>query len=344
MTPDITVFIGPHHDLTHTSLLHTGLCDLAVTGEIALRYRQPRGADAWLAADPMVVCFEIAGEGRVAIDLRDGEGTSYPIIERVQWYLKRAFSDAEVDRQPAPIKRIMRPFGLNYGCRSARSTRRVLRVIGGSLVAEGRSGWQRLRQYLLTPSAPAFEQGPETGVQPRIAFQTRLWTRDEVAEGEADVLNPERVAMVRALRSAFGDQFVGGLVPTRYALEHHPEDVTPHSSKYVEYLAIKKQCLISVYTRGVEHSLAFKLGETFAASQCLVSVPLKYRLPQPLEDGRNYLLFDTVDQCLAACRRLLADRELAQSMRDANHDYYRREVAPSAHLRQVLARLREPAP
>ena len=66
--------------------------------------------------------------------------------------------------------------------------------------------------------------------------------------------------MVRALKAAFGDRFVGGLMATPLALERYPHDVTPHSSKYAEYLAVKKRCLVSVYTRGVEHSLAFKLG------------------------------------------------------------------------------------
>ncbi len=343
MIPRLTVYLGTRHDLIHTSLLHTGLAALAQRGAITLRYCRPVGDDAWLAADPMVVCVDIDARLRIAIDLRDGEGISQPIIDRVQCYLKRAFSADETARLPASQAQLVQPFGLNYGCRSAASTVRVLAVLGWPLLGEGRSGWQRLRQYLLTPPPTGFEQHPDVPVEPLIAFQTRLWAPEEVAAGEAEALNPDRVAVVRALRAAFGRQFVGGLVPTRFALEHYPHDVTPHSSKYAEYLAIKKRCLISVYTRGVEHSLAFKLGETFAASQCLVSVPLKYQLPSPLENGRHYLLFNTPDECVAACRRLLDDPALAQSMRRANHAFYRDEVEPAAHVQQVLTRVGERA-
>jgi hypothetical protein len=339
MTPQVTVYVGTRHDLVHTSLLHTGLAALASRGAITLAYRRPGGADEWLAADPMVVCVDVGQRLRIAIDLRDGEGVSEPIIDRVQCYLKRAYSADEANRLPEAYARILQPFGLNYGCRSAASTARVLSTLGWPLIAEGRNGWQRIRQYLLTPGPQVFEQGPDTAAEPLIAFQTRLWLPGEIAPGEAEVLNPDRIAIVRALRAAFGQQFVGGLVPTRYALEHFPDDVTPHSSKYAEYLAIKKRCLVSVYTRGVEHSLAFKLGETFAASQCLVSVPLKYQLPRPLEEGRNYLLFNTPDECVAACRRLLDDAALARSMREANHRFYQDEVEPAAHVQRVLSRV-----
>ena len=145
--------------------------------------------------------------------------------------------------------------------------------------------------------------------------------------------------MVRALKREFSDRFIGGLAATDYANERYPDDLTPHSSKNRDYVRLKRRCLIGIYTRGLEHSLAFKLSETFAASQCLVSVPLRYGLPAPLEIGRHYLEFETIDGCIAACHRLLKDLDAAQSMRRANHDYYTREIAPAAHIQRVLDRV-----
>jgi hypothetical protein len=341
MTHSVTVYVSPRHDLIHTSLLHTGFCELAARGAIALRYRRPSGADAWLAGDPIVVCFDVEGAApvRVAVDLRDGEGSSWPIIDRVDRYLKRAFYRPEVERLPPQHGVKLAPFGLNFGCRNGASTWRLLQTIGLPLAAVGKAGLSRLRQYLLTPPISAFELDPSVAVSPRVTFQTRLWTEDEVAPGEAAPLNADRVAMVRALKQAFGDRFAGGLVPTPFALATYPGDVTPHSSKYSDYLKLRKQCLVGVYTRGVEHSLAFKLGETFAASQCLVSVPLRYELPSPIEEGRHYLSFNTPDQCVAACHRLLDDPALASAMRYANHEYYAREVEPAAHVMRMLDRI-----
>jgi len=67
-----------------------------------------------------------------------------------------------------------------------------------------------------------------------------------------------------------------------------------------------------------------------------VSVPLHYELPVPLQQGTHYLEFETVDDCLAACRGLLDDRDLSQTMRRANHEYYTRQIEPAAHMAWVI--------
>jgi hypothetical protein len=345
MTPRVTVYVSPDHDLYHTSLFLSGLCAIEGRGDIDLTYRQPRVGDRWLTADPVVVCLDVEGEERrrIAVDLRDGEGVSGPILDRVDRYLKRAFYIPECDRLPPALAEKMEPFGLNFGMRTGRSTTRLLRTIGWSLVRQGLPGLQKIRQFLWTPTPAVFEQRPDVAVELKVAFQTRLWTAREVPPDEVEPLNAGRVAMVRALKDAFGDRFVGGLMATPLALERYPADVTPHSSKYAEYLALKKRCLVSVYTRGVEHSLAFKLGETLAASQCLVSVPLRYTLPEPLVASTHYLPFDSPEECVAACDRLLSSPADAQAMRRANYDYYRREVEPAAHAAAVIARSLPPA-
>lgn len=336
----VVVYIGPDHDLYHTSRVFTGLSALRRRRAISLRYEVPPAAERWLVADPVVVCLDIhcGTRRRVAVDLRDGLGRSWPIVDRVDRYFKRAFYQPELAELPQHLAAKVQPFGLNYGCRSIDSALSVLARIGPALLRQGRSGLKRIRQYLSTPTSFVFEQEPDAPVEAKVMFQTRLWTEHEVPPDEVRPLNESRVEMVRALRAAFGAQFVGGLVPTSFAREHYPQELTPHPSRYVEYLRLKKRCLVSVYTRGVEHSLAFKLGETLAASQCLVSVPLRYELPRPLTAGENYLAFETPEQAIAACRRLLDDSALADKMRRANHDYYVREVEPAAHIANVLAR------
>lgn len=341
MTTRITVYVGPAHDVVHTSKVLAGFAMLADRGEARVTFRRPPPDDGWLVGDPVVVCVDVEGARsmRVALDLRDGEGFSHPIRDRVDWYFKRAWYRPEVEALPPGLARKVLPFGLNYGCRTWSSTWKFVRAVGLPIAREGASGWRRLRELLAVPTPADFEQGPDVPVEPRVAFQTRLWTADEIVPAEVEPLNMERVALVRALRKAFGRRFAGGLVPTPYALQHFPDDITPHPSKYAQYLAVKKRCLVAVYTRGVEHSLAFKLGETFAASQCLVSVPLRYETPSPIEPGRHYLPFKSVEECIAACEALLGDPARAAAMRRDNHEYYVREVEPAAHVRRVLARV-----
>jgi hypothetical protein len=340
MTPHVEVFVGPDHDLVHTSLVLTGFCELASRGVISLRYCYPKTAsERWLIGDPIVIVCDVHGgqTTRMAIDLRDGEGISEPIVDRVRWYFKRSFYAPERESLVPERRERMLAFGLNFPCRSRRSSARLLAALGGPIALSGRAGIQRLRHYLSTPPPSMFERDPGAPVEPWIHFQPRLWSPEE-APGEWEGVNADRVKMVRALKREFGKRFVGGLVATAYASRHYPDDLTPHSSKYADYLRLKQRCLIGIYTRGLEHSLAFKLSETFAASQCLVSVPLRYELPSPLVAGRHYLEFETPDACIAACHRLLAEDALARSMRQVNHDYYVREIEPAAHLRRVIDR------
>jgi hypothetical protein len=337
----VRVYVGPDHDLYHASLFFSGLCELERRGSITLEYHRPRRHDErWLVGDAVVICVDLIGPPmrRIAIDLRDGEGVSRPILDRVDRYLKRAFHPPELAALPPELAAKVEPYGLNFASRSFVSTVRLLRTIGVPLLLRGRAGWSRLREYLAMPPIEAFEQPPDSPIEATITYQTRLWTQGEVPPGEVEELNAERVAMVRSLRRAFGQRFIGGLIRTPLALAQYPDDLTPHSSKKSEYIARRKRCLVSVYTRGIEHSLAFKLGETLAASQCLVSAPLRFQLPAPLVERQHYLPFATLDQCVDACERLLTSPQLSSEMRHANHEYYRQEVEPAAHVWRVLER------
>jgi hypothetical protein len=52
--------------------------------------------------------------------------------------------------------------------------------------------------------------------------------------------------------------------------------------------------------------------------------------------GRHYLPFESADECIQACHRLLNDSHLSQQMRQANHRYYVEEIEPAAHVAAVL--------
>jgi hypothetical protein len=170
-----------------------------------------------------------------------------------------------------------------------------------------------------------------------VVFQTRVWEPHDTTD-DADQVNQERVDLVRALRDALGERFVGGLVPTPFAAKNFPDAVTPHDASRAGYVQMSKRSLVGVYSRGLHHSLAFKLAEYLAASKCVVSTPFRNELPAPLVEGTNYLEFDGIEQCVAQCRRLLADADLAAEMRRRNREYFLREVEPASHMRRCLDR------
>jgi hypothetical protein len=185
-----------------------------------------------------------------------------------------------------------------------------------------------------------FVVDPEEPAEERILFQTRLWMPQEcprISEGRLAVINKTRVNMVRSLRKAFGEQFSGGLIPTALAQQQYPDCCLPSGNAgRRNYFDLVKSCLICVTTAGLHESIGFKLPEYLAASRCIVTEPLKYRLPVPLEDGKHYLSFRTADECVTACERLLKDSQFANQMRRANHDYYLSEVEPAKLVYRCL--------
>lgn len=339
----VELILSPSADLYHSSLLVSGLARLAETDEIALVLRRPRGrSEARLAADqlaiPLIVHTPLRGRSRIAvIELRDRSDLfAADALAGCDVYFKRSYHEPDLDGLEPELATKVVPFGLNFACRTPRATARVFRTVGPQVAARGVSGLKRLRHFLSLPDLSTFEQDVSSEVDETVVFQTRVWNQDEAADGEAVLLNRERVDVVRALRAAFGSRYRGGLVPTALARAAYPGEVTSQPARRGEYTAMSRRNLIGVYTRGLFHSTAFKLAEYLAGAQCIVAEPPRNELPEPLVEGKHYLAFRTPAECVAACERLLGDPGLASSMRKANREYYLSQVCPEARLRWVV--------
>lgn len=345
MPPLVTLIFDIRQGLYHPTALYTGLDALARRADIILRLRSPQSqAERLLVEKSMIVCLkvkarDIGEEQIIAVDLHDRSDLfATNALEGCDIYLKRSFHRPDIASLPANLANKISPFGLNYACRTHASTLRLLCAAGARFALQGLDGLRHLRGLLILPTVREFEQDPGTSVEPTVVFQTRVWDSYDTAPGEDEAINEGRVGLIRALRGAFGHRFVGGLVPTELALKRYPREVTTHSSKRKQYTAMSKKSLIGIYTRGLHNSTAFKLAECLAASQCIVAEPPRNELPVPLEPGRHFLPFQTPDECVGACRRLFDDQQLANAMRRENHDYYRAEVEPAAHVTRILER------
>jgi hypothetical protein len=329
-----------------------GLCELARSGEIrlALRPSDERAAHTW---DPLTLWLELSDpEARrarsIAIDLLDrSDQFALPALERCDAYFKRSFHAPDL-RALAPLLRAkVRPYGLNFACRTWDSTLRVL----ATTLPRGLLRWTPLafgdrsalraeldvwRQYVTTPLLEAFEHAPSEPVDTVVMFQTRVWGAMDMGPDRLEEVNRPRVALVRALRHAFGPRFRGGLVPTDLARSLYPDALSAEPSRRDAYVAFAKRALVGIYTRGLHHSLAFKLGEYLASSKCMVSEPLRNELPAPLRQGEHLLEYQSIEECVSACDRLLSDPTLASEMRWNNWRYYRRQTRPAERLRAVL--------
>jgi hypothetical protein len=351
----VTLYLDIDEDLYHTSYVHTGIFSLASSGEVSLTIKRPT-VGTWRKSgigNPCVALDVRAPGGRVipvSIDLRDRSDLfDHESLENAAVYFKRSYHGPDVAALPAAHRSKVLPFGLNFVCADNASSRAVfaqaLSRIGTLLLrpsADTKDGVKRLLRKVYDHWSYRRESDylapPSKAKTPAVLFQTRLWEKHEALGDDSAAINEERIVLVRALRRAFGNRFAGGLVPTPIAVRNHPDLLTQQPTTPAAFANWQRSFLIGVYTRGLHHSTAWKLGEYFAGSMCVVATPARNVLPKPLTPGVHYLSFSSPDECIARCESIFGDPTRQDQMREAAYSYYKSEVAPANHLRNCLSR------
>ena len=352
MTYEIHCELDDFEGLYHLANLYTGVCELAKDHRAATFLRC---TERIRATDPSTVLMKVrhlvtGASLQLAFEMSDRSDVfNMEALESCDIYFKRSYYAPDLQRLSAQLRRKILVGGLNFTCRTASSSRRLLplliarycsRAIASPLSVFRNLNLHRriLSSFVRSPLLSDFEHPPDGEVDRVILFQTRVWEPTDIQPDLAEEVNGRRVQLVRALKAEFGRLFRGGLLPDAYACKNYPDAVTVETSRRDQFIARSKRALIGIYTRGLHHSLAFKLPEYLASSKCIVSEPLRNQLTQPLTQGLYYLEFLSLDQCLEHCTRLLSEKDLVERMRQANWEYYRAHVYPSNNLASCLER------
>lgn len=358
----IRVSIYPLSNSYYASQIYSGLFDLAASGEIALRYvAKPheyiRERSWGKARNSRIAYIEIIDNDRnlikVCYDMLDGpEIISLSGLEKCDVYFKRSYSreytfeDNDIWEKDHPEwKDKVQPYGLNFPSSSQHEfheLRKTLIFIHANRLYRHHpaEALHMIARAVLRKKAtinPLVEIPPETKAEPLILYQTRLFepSSDEYRD-EVENLNITRVNLVRALKKEFGCRFRGGLIPNKQTEGKYNDLLTSEDTSREGFFKLNKACLIVVFTRGKRQSTGWRLPEHLAMSRCIVSQPLAYQLPDPLVDGKNYILFNNPDECISACYKILTNEDLAQQMRIDNFNYYQNYVKPSSLIRNTI--------
>jgi hypothetical protein len=358
--------------LTHHSWqVFAGLHALRSRGEVDLSYVV---ADhGGLPLEDVVPWVEVhdretRGHWTVCFDLSDGKWLTGPRPRMADVVFKRSY-DPVPDPPVGEIAGQVRPFGLNYACRTGHEGRmwryslETLRTAGRRGRTSRPTSWRVQRmlwpfkqplQLARARSHPErvwsgiprhvsqFEVSPDVPAEPVVLFHTRAWA--ENVEGVADHHtgpNFQRAELIRTLQRRLGPRFRGGFAPSPYARQHFPDCLSDQPAEPVAYMQAVQRCAIAVSTIGLQRSTPYKLPENLSASRAIVSDPLHFGLPRPLEPGTHLLQFDDPEGCADACERLLDDPALVAHLREQAWDYYQREIRPDVLLRNRLCDLVE---
>jgi len=326
--PHVMLRMGPALDLYHLSKVLTGFSELAAAGIVTLEIEP---VDGPAPAPPQLANLSASIDGEpVVFDLYDGSaGFDRELLEGCSFYFKRSFYRPDVEKLPANLQTKVRPFGLNYGCRSGLA---ASRLIGAGILAV-------IDRYSSTRHYQEFEQSPEVGVSTSILFQTRAWAPDSTSDN-VEKVNESRAAIIRTLRKAFPAKFHGGFISSPHVSRYYPDLVSTLPSGESLYTQMCKTHLIGISSRGLHNSVPFKLPEYIAGSMVIVSEPLRDEFPQPFRPGDNFLEFQTPEECAHICETLLTRPGDVRALKESSWRYYQTEVHPPRHMENILTRMR----
>lgn len=295
---------------------------------------------------PLKVCF----------DLRDTGDILTETLQDSNVYLKRSYSHEWITKNKIEQcqRRKILPYGLYYPCRSKHQMASHMGKIttlkhlinyqtaNKQFLCGLRSGFRKVSFERMMLSTQ-IETGSEVPAEDLILFQTRVYDPKKFEYEYIEYLNVEelnltRVETIRKLKNKFGSRFIGGLKKTDFSEREYPDCITPFGTNKSEYVKLLKKCLVTVTNSGLVGSNGAKLAEYIAASRCVVTEPLRYELPTPLEEEKNVMTFRSPEECVSACERILQDPGLANTMRRKNERYYNDQAKPSALILRCLNR------
>lgn len=350
MAKSCVVFYGRHASVSRllsgfNILGRSGALDVSFIENINNFRNVPEGSMQIVEAeiDGKIIAFDL-GDRWV---LCDQSGKDY--LNRVDAYFARDYSNKTDIVTPEIFvdNKKVQPFGFNYYStfpgnpidRPSSPLRRISKKIkdfSGYLQCtypeyfEGRADWK------------------ENGIT--IIFMARLWDdsaikldknlpRDVYAYREYMIeerqrINADRIEIMRRLKREYGNAFQGGMFQDSFSENRCPDLVVPKSFvKKKNYIDKMKNSDICIGTMGLHRSIGWKTGEYVAAARAIVAERFEYVVPGGFDDGKHYIPYDTMDECLNAVDKLYSNPALLYEMKKANEKYYLEYLKPD---RQIL--------
>jgi hypothetical protein len=288
---------------------------------------------------PIGAMIEVEIDGRrIVFDMADGYNFDFARVDTYlatcdAWF-KRSFS-REMNARFSHGDKIF-PLGFNYQISHRAAPQPALTRLKNAIKA-ALPGYSPEYAHA---TFDKFEAPPQTTDPPRILFSARLWPpdlNDAELNREREQINATRIEIIRKLKREYGTLFTGGLYDMPFAREQAPDLILPaeHTDRNA-YLQTVKDCDICIASMGLHRSIGWKMGEYVAASRAIVTEKMHYEVPGGYTEGRHYLSFDTVAECLAHIDTLVNDRERRHEIMCANHAYYNEYLRPDKLVGNAL--------
>lgn len=258
-------------------------------------------------------------------------------LEKSDFYFKRSFSEEKNRQIFADNAAKVYPLGFNYYVTHPKNPadeplwKAMLRPLQGKTPA----------RYFVPKVFEGDGEAP-CGSPPKILFLARLWGREAWLEGdpandEREAISAMRVDIIRTLRSAYGENFIGGINDCPLSRQLAPDLIVPKAlTERRHYLKAVHASDICIGSTGLHGSIGGKTGEYVAAAKAIVHEELCYSVTGAFRVGVNYLSFRTAQECVEAVAELAENPQRLQAMKRANAAYYQQYLRPDVLVKNTL--------
>lgn len=317
----------------HISQIITGFLMLQKAGIIDLEINfSPKDVSAYPFADmaEAIINHKI----KIAYDMLDGYNFEKLKVEeylnKIDFYFKRSFNQ-DYHKDFINASKIL-PLGFNYGVTAPNNVIDNINFETPKIFIKSVAK-NIFNKFCYTED---FEDIPHKSDDTKILFTARVYNpdenninNDENLKEERKFINNMRIECIKKLRKEFGKNFIGGISSDDYAVEHYSDCIIDSSlTNRKSFMKLIKDSGICIATMGLHQSNGWKLAEYIAAGKAIVSEKLYYDVPGNFEVKRNYLDFETADECVEQTAKLVANPDTAYSMKVNNYNYYHNFLRP----------------
>ena len=173
----------------------------------------------------------------------------------------------------------------------------------------------------------------------KIIFLARLWDpfdndlRSDEKKLEREYINNTRIEIIKKLKRAYPNSFIGGIEHSNFAEKTCKDLIVPEEmTKRENYVKLMKKCDICIGTMGLHESIGWKTAEYIVAARALVNEKFHYEVPYSFEPQKNYLPFESTDECVFAVSSLMEDPEKVFMLKTENEKYYKTYLRPDKQI------------
>lgn len=297
---------------------------------------------------------EVEIDGKIVVfDISDGDSTSRDkYYHDCDFVFKRSY-DKKLERASYMEEKI-RSLGLNYyvTCKDnpydkfyfdlAIPFLKLMKLLIKKTLIK--SPFKRHTLASMTIDEISYKQSKKYDEDLDLIFLTRLWFPYDKVKTTSEIesiiskdvnlkklyqLDKLRVEVIKGLKENFGDRAVVGLAATNGIEKFYPDLIVSHDiTSRLSYLNLVKRSKICITSNGLHDSIGWKFGEYVALGKVILTENLVYDIPYDFIEGKNYLTYLNVNDCVDKVNLLLSNSQLRQYIKKNNIKYYDNFLSP----------------